>query len=147
MRARLLIAVALLAPPAGAASRVTIVRPPAIDAEHAVTLVRLRAELGAAGFDVVDVDGEDGDPRTQVEQGDTRDSFATIVLVPGAGGAAVDVWIADHVTRKTVVRTIRVAPTDRDASSLVAVRAVELLRASLLETREFSPVGDHEARR
>lgn len=123
---------AFFATAAAAGSRVTIVRPPAPSPEHDATIVRLKAELATAGFDAVEREVAAGDPRLQAERTGGEDAFATIVIVPGAEGAAVDVWIADHVTSKTVVRSIRVS--DADASSLVAIRAVELLRASLLES-------------
>src|SRR5262249_46664680 len=62
-----------------------------------------------------------------------------VAEVPGG----VDVWIADRVTGKLVQRTVTA-----DDPSTVAIRAVELLRASLLEERSPHPSrGEVEADR
>jgi hypothetical protein len=59
-------------------------------------------------------------------------AFAAIRIVPLGG--AVEVWIADRVTGKTVVReVISGAEGGTGSEDTVAVGAVELLRASLLE--------------
>jgi hypothetical protein len=104
------------------------------------TLTRLRAELTAAGFEITEVErhGEDAREAAEAEQGATG-AFATIAIVPRTADAA-DIWIADRITGKTVVRRIQVpGGTGRDAGAVLAVRAVELLQASLLEAREPAP--------
>jgi hypothetical protein len=58
---------------------------------------------------------------------------ATIVLA--AAGTGADIWIADRVTSKTSVRRIDIKASAQGAS-ILAVRTVELLRASLLETQQ-----------
>jgi hypothetical protein len=49
-----------------------------------------------------------------------------------ANGAFADVWISDRLTGKTVVRRIEVG-AGPNATAVLAIRALELLRASLLE--------------
>jgi hypothetical protein len=57
-------------------------------------------------------------------------------LVPSGEGA--EVWVADRVTGKTVIRRILVPP-DAAGSDAIATGAVELLRASLMELHAPSP--------
>ncbi|WP_437930634.1 hypothetical protein WMF37_15835 [Sorangium sp. So ce291] len=127
------------APPqeaAAAASRVVIVEADADDPLVREAATRLRAELGAAGFEVVSVprarDGDARDVRAALERA-ARDegAFAAAALFRSRAGATADLWIVDRVTQKTVVRTVEVAGAA--APSVMAVRAVELLQASLLE--------------
>jgi hypothetical protein len=104
------------------------------------TLTRLRAELIAAGFEITEIErhGEDAREAAEAEPG-VAGVFATIAVVPRTADAA-DIWVADRVTGKTVVRRIR-SPggPGGDMGSVLAVRAVELLQASLLEALEPLP--------
>lgn len=59
-------------------------------------------------------------------------AVAAIALVRHGDDASVDVWLVDRVTGKTTLRTI-VAEHGADESSVLAIRAVDLLRASLQE--------------
>ncbi|WP_437666169.1 hypothetical protein [Sorangium sp. So ce1182] len=121
---------------AAAASRVAIVEADADDPLVREAATRLRAELGAAGFEVVSVprarDGDMRDVRAALERA-ARDegAFAAAAIFRSRAGATADLWIVDRVTQKTVVRTVEVAGAA--APSVMAVRAVELLQASLLE--------------
>jgi hypothetical protein len=114
-------------------SRVSVVRSSPADRVLREADTRLRAELLDAGFEVVEVDLPPGDPRSEVEDAapDTP-SFATIAMSRAANGAFADVWISDRVTGKTVVRRLQVG-AGPDATTVLAIRALELLRASLLE--------------
>jgi hypothetical protein len=120
-------------------SSVTVVSTP-----HAGPLVeeavsRLAAELRSAGFSVRVVEGSSGgDGRAQVEgepaDGGPAEPFATIAIVTTDRGAVADMWVADHVTKKTLVRRVDIRDASAsNAASDLAVRSVELLRASLLE--------------
>ena len=60
------------------------------------------------------------------------DALAAINLVAETGKTSVDVWLVDRVSGKTTMRTV-VVQKSADASSVLAIRAVELLRASLRE--------------
>ncbi len=103
---------------------------------------RVRAELLDAGFEVVEVDRPPGDPRSEVEDtAPDASSFATIAMNRAANGAFADVWISDHVTGKTVVRRIEVG-SDPNATNVLAIRALELLRASLLELAAKGPPSE-----
>lgn len=94
---------------------------------------RLRAELVAAGFEVSDAAAAVGsDPRGAVEQAAREaGAFAAVIVSPAAGGTTADIWVTDRVTGKTSVRTVEVRGTT--AAADLAVRAVDLLKASLLE--------------
>lgn len=101
---------------------------------------RLRAELAASGFEVITIDRAPGaSPRESVEDIGLH-PVATLSIVTTEKGAAIDVWVADHLTGKTLVRRVdvdsRSAPS---APKVLAIRAVELLRASLLEAESAPP--------
>jgi hypothetical protein len=103
----------------------------------AQVLNRLAAELGAVGFGIdSQTVAAEADPRDQVEAAAQQsNAFSAIAVIQTKEGAAVDIWISDQVTGKTVVRRLelkRAAEAEQDLSVL-AVRAVELLRASLVE--------------
>jgi hypothetical protein len=96
----------------------------------------LGAVLVAAGFDTMEVDARTAnDARRAIEQGgDGTRVFATLALRPVASSTEIDVWIADSMTQKTSVRRVAVMTRNRSAASReVALQAVDLLRASLLE--------------
>jgi hypothetical protein len=63
-------------------------------------------------------------------------AIAAVRVVPSRGG--VEVWIVDRVTGKTVLREVLPAGGAQQQQEMVALRAVELLRASLLEVRDRS---------
>lgn len=132
----------------GARSRVTVVRAASSDPLIREANTRLRAELAAAGFDVLDVDGPAGSVRDEVEStSEATKSFATVAIERAGTGASADVWISDLVTGKTVVRRLRVG-SESNAAAVLAIRALELLRASLLEvTVPVSEAPDEAARR
>ena len=117
----------------GARSTVALVRSSSGDHVLREARTRLRAELLDAGFDVVEVDRAPGDPRAEVEDSAPATSgFATVAMSRAGDGAFADIWISDHVTGKTVVRRLEVG-ADPEAPAVLAIRALELLRASLLE--------------
>ncbi|WP_437490633.1 hypothetical protein WME75_14070 [Sorangium sp. So ce1014] len=132
------------APPpeaAAAASRVVIVEADADDPLVREAATRLRAELGAAGFEVVRVPrarrGDAHDARDALERAaQDEGAFAAAAIFRSRAGATADLWIVDRVTQKTVVRTVEVSGAA--APSVMAVRAVELLQASLLEANLLS---------
>jgi len=124
---------AMVAAAEGARSRVALVRTPDSDRLLREATTRLKAELHEAGFEVVEVESAPGDPRAEVEEASVRSqSFATIAINRAGSGALADAWISDHVTGKTVVRRLRVGGKS-NAATVLAIRVLELLRASLLE--------------
>jgi hypothetical protein len=94
---------------------------------------RLRAELAASGFTVETVAlPPQADARTTVERvAREAGAFAAVMVSPSNGGTSADIWVTDRVTGKTSVRNVEVSGTTAPAD--LAVRAVDLLQASLLE--------------
>jgi hypothetical protein len=150
----LMLVLALLAhraPPAtaGSAQRVVVVR--ALDDDgpaHQVTTL-LEAELKAAGFEMVEIDP---DPRggadvEVVAAAWTRlQPVAILVIVaplaPHAGtgtdvtanaGPAIDFWIEDPAIGRRSARRIEVTGAANVAAADLALKAVEILRGTLVE--------------
>ena len=115
------------------------------EAGHEVT-TRVRAELGAAGFDVMVMPVTEPDPKQAVEATGPELHPASVLLVVRQEGGT-ELWLADRMLRKTVVLRLKseAAEPAADASghdaARVAVQAVELVKARLAElalTREQS---------
>jgi hypothetical protein len=105
---------------------------------------RVRRELQGLGLDVIVIKPPDeGSPsRAPLEQAARSvGAVAAVRLVPSSVGK-VEVWVADRVTGKAVVRELDAL--DSGASdAAVAVGSVELLRASLMELHSGEPLhGD-----
>jgi hypothetical protein len=117
-----------------AQSRVVVLEPVNAEGPLRDALTRTRAELAAEGFEVVVQQLPEGaDTRRTLESAaESADAEAAIAIESITGGA--DVWVTDRVTGKTLVRTVDVRdqPTNEQPRAL-AIRAVELLRASLVE--------------
>jgi len=120
-------------------SRVRLFRSNEADAIVREAATRLEAELHAAGFAV---DWEDaaaaGDPMRALEAGGPP-SFASIAISRIGSEAVADIWVVDHLSGETLIRRVDAgaAPGAEPARTL-AIRAVELLRASVLELRKRS---------
>jgi hypothetical protein len=114
--------------------RVVLVRPEVQDPVLLDAWNRLSAELKIDRFSVQIVDGATVDtaPAALSEVARKLDALAAINLVSETGKTSVDVWLVDRVSGKTTMRTV-VVRKSADASSVLAIRAVELLRASLRE--------------
>jgi len=127
------------------AARVALVHAERPDALEQRTLTRLRAELAAAGFEVADVVRSQGTDREAAEIDPKLGGvFATIVIAPRSPDAA-DVWVADRITGKTLVRRVEGGAERGDVAAVLAVRAVELLQASLLEAVGHAPRREQAA--
>jgi hypothetical protein len=123
------------------APRVVLAAPASPDEVVAEVATRVRAELLAAQFDVVFVTLTPGaNPREQVEAASLEPRpIATLAIVRLADRPAVDVWVYDRLTEKTLVKRLDLGRrVDPELTSALAIHAVELLRASLLETRTRS---------
>ena len=95
----------------------------------------LRAELANLGLNVLVVDRGDHEltPGELTEAARRNRAFAAFRVLVGQG--RVEVWLADRVTGKVLLREVlktQAQQTETGESAVVA-RAVELLRASLLE--------------
>lgn len=125
-------ALALLAGPRGYAAdeapRIALIEDPA----ETTILPRLRAELSELGLDVRTVAKHPDEqlPRDLIAAARASDSVAAFRIV--VEGDRADVWIADRVTGKVVLREM-LPRGPRIDGRLVALRAVELLRVSLME--------------
>jgi hypothetical protein len=123
------------APARAEGSRVVVLTP--VGAAPAVqrAVRRTQAELRAAGFVVLVEDAPIGDVRRALSTAATKaDAVAAIAIVPDQAGAAADVWVADRLSDKTLIRTVRVASVpSAERPRALAIRAVELLRASFVE--------------
>lgn len=133
----LVLGLALFSSPAQAErSRVVVLRRPAASSAVQDAIRRTEAELAAEGFTVVAEEAPtEGDLRqTLAAAARSANAVAAIAVIPDEGGATADVWVSDRVTDKTVIRTLRVdgLPASERPRAL-AIRAVELLRASFVE--------------
>jgi len=109
------------------------------------------AEFSALGFDVETVDGTATDTEGQwAELGSIVEEKKAVCalrisLADAGSRKGADVWVNETVTGKTIYRFIPFEGSpDAEAASVVALRVVELLRASLLELT-MAPEGAKEA--
>ena len=103
----------------------------------------LRSELEAAGFEVVLVPATAGAPDQLEAIAVQSDSVAAISLAQPQGAVSASVWVTERITGKTLLRAVRPEKQSAEAPSIIALRAVELLRASLLELNEpHAPRGE-----
>lgn len=125
---------ALASPP----QDVVVLLRPAPDASPALqgAFHRLQGELALHGFAMRVVDAPEAQPGDLDAEADRGRAAAAVGFFEGEPGARVDIWISDRVTGKTSKRTIQPAP-GQDAATVLAVRALELLRASLREYSEL----------
>jgi hypothetical protein len=115
--------------------------------DHEV-MTRVRAELSAAGFDVLVLPVVEEDPKLAVESAGRELRPASVLLVERVSRTASDediggteLWLADRMLGKTVVLRLRPAPrdtlgsdtSDSNEAARVAVQAVELVKARLAE--------------
>ena len=130
--------------------KVILIRPPAAPAAVTEALVRLRGELVAAGFDAEVTELTLGaDVRASLEKlapPSGGSATALVAVVASADPGSADLWVIDRVTGKTVVRKVNASGTDAPrVAEVLAVRAVELLRASFLELAIAAPPASAEA--
>jgi hypothetical protein len=122
------------------AATVAIVRPPNASADVTETLTRLRGELLSVGLEVAMSDrpaarGLAGaDSLTWLEQmAAERGASAIIDTVGDDALAALDVWVVKAHPRRFEVTRVAVEPDTANPSERLALRALEALRAGLLE--------------
>ena len=129
-----------------APSRVLIVRAGGADPLLDGAGLRLAAELRAAGFVVEEREAAGDEGLPQAEESATGGPFATVFLQRAHTGAATEVWVADHVTHKVVVRRLAARGRGDAAERSLALRIVELMRASLVEGLVLPPSEEDDSR-
>lgn len=124
----------LAGPPSAFAQRVLLVEPLPGDPAISEAFNRLRAELLLQEFEVqvLDTEGRRLTPEELEEAAQRADAFAAVALNRHARGTDADVSIADRVTGKISLRRLAIS-AGQDSPRVLAVRAVDLLRASLRE--------------
>ncbi len=99
---------------------------------------RVNGELKAAGFEVVVVPLRGEDAKSDLENA-ARDfnamaAFAIFVRPFEAGASVAEIWVSDRTRQKLVIQKAVLHETDRGrGSEILAVRAVELLKANLAD--------------
>ncbi len=101
----------------------------------------LAREFRALGFAVLLVPGRaSGERERRLELQELTESHraacAVRIVRPPAGQGAVELWVNDRVTRKMLFRQFEIpAEVGEREAEIIALRIVEMLRASLLELR------------
>jgi hypothetical protein len=120
---------------------VVILQPEPGDSVLGQALIRLENELKSAGFEIVLGPGPDHDPRWELEHASTPGTMVTITLRRADNEEAVDLWVLDRLSGKTLIRRVQVSLNEPNAPTILAVRATELIRASLLEITVKPAIG------
>jgi hypothetical protein len=120
------------------APAVILLRPATPDEVTTEAMARVHGELKAAGFEVAVVPLRGDDTRGELESaGRDRHAVAAFALFvrPTEGGASVaEIWVSDRIRQKIVIQNAVLHDTDRGrGAEILAVRAVELLKASLVD--------------
>lgn len=115
---------------------VVLVRPRAENVLVDEAITRIKGELIADDFEVSVADAPPGsDPISILAQATrTTDAAVTLGMFLEEDATAAELWVVDELTQKTVVRRVGIGRTPAgNVPEVLARRAVELLRASLLE--------------
>jgi len=123
---------ALLCSPAQAQERVLLLAPQTPEPMLLELYHRLEAELRIHGFETVTLVGtpDEGAEAALGAEASARGALAAIAVVLRNRNAALDVWLVDPELGRASLRSLSANAGDETAN-LVAVRAVDLLRASL----------------
>jgi hypothetical protein len=120
--------------PLAEAQRVALVRPSDGDPALVEAFNRLTAELRLQDFDVTiaDTSGDARMPENLDLVARRANAPASVAFVQHEGRTAVDVWLYDRTTGRSIVR--RLEPTaGTEVPNVLAIRAVDLLRVNLRE--------------
>lgn len=98
-------------------------------------LTRIREELAAGGFEVVVSDsGTSNDPLSTAEAMTHQpDAVAVIALMGDPEAGSAEIWIVDHIAGPPEVRRIVSSEDPAHAPEVLAIRTIEVLRASALK--------------
>ncbi|HXX66132.1 MAG TPA: hypothetical protein VEK07_03070 [Polyangiaceae bacterium] len=133
-------ALATLSPTAvaeGPSRTVVVLQMPAADEVTTEARTRVQGELEAAGFRVVLLPSNRENAEHDVETaGDALSPLGAFAIFARSeeGGAVAEIWVSDRLRQKTVIQRASLAAAHHERQSeILAVRAVELLRASFAE--------------
>ncbi|MGC4068029.1 MAG: hypothetical protein QM784_25950 [Polyangiaceae bacterium] len=114
-----------------------------VDSGEEALTTRLCQEMEALGLTVIVGDDVAEGASALETEARRRDAIAAVRVLDTRSGT-VEMTIIDRATGKTVQRRLVIAtPSDPAAAELIAVRTVELLRASLMELHSSHPArGD-----
>jgi hypothetical protein len=118
---------------------VLVLRGPTSDPATSEAAVRVEGELTAAGFRVKILPLNGTDTEGTLESAGRELSpvaaFAIFARVSEADGSAIaEIWVTDRVQQKTVIERAQLGHGNQNRESeILAVRAVELLKADLVE--------------
>jgi hypothetical protein len=131
----LIVGLVVAGPAFAEAPRVLLIRPTGAATEVKIALVRVAGELAADGFEVVPIEAEPGATSAMsLARAENAAGATTVGLFLNAEGTNAELWVVDKLTDKTVVRHLATAQqSENTLPEVLAVRVVELLRASLLE--------------
>jgi hypothetical protein len=148
-RRRLTFAVVLAAVGAGLASQaraeadadvvVVLLRPVPASDLLAETLVRIKSELLAGGFQVTVTDTPAAllvpDPQVLKQLASrAKPPSATLAIFGNLEQGKAELWVVDRITGKGLIRRVQVeTSSDRPISEVLAIRVQELMRAALVE--------------
>jgi hypothetical protein len=119
--------------------QVVLLKPPVTDDVTSDALARVRGELTAAGFEVSMLPQDAAlDVRTALETvGRELDPIAAFAIVRAPTGNTAEIWVCDRIAGKSVIQSVRLdvagTPGEPSRSVVLAVQAVELLKASLAQ--------------
>ena len=107
-------------------------------------MARVNGELKAAGFEVAVVPSGGDDARRELESAahdhNAIAAFAIFVRSTERGTSVAEIWVSDRIRQKLVIQDAVLHDTDRGrGSEILAVRAVELLKASLADFWTSAP--------
>jgi hypothetical protein len=99
---------------------------------------RVNGELKAAGFDVAIVALNSDDAKRELESAgrelNALAAFAIFVRPYEGGTSVAEIWVSDWIRQKIVIQRAVLHEVDRErGSEILAVRAVELLKANLAD--------------
>jgi hypothetical protein len=117
---------------------VVLLRGSAPDEVTTEATARVKGELKAAGFDVAVFALSGSDARRDLETAGRElnpiAAFAIFVKPSREGTAVAEIWVSDRIRQKTIIQNAILADRDRGrGAEILAVRAVELLKASLAD--------------
>ncbi len=127
------------------APTVLVLRGPTSDEATSEAAVRVEGELTAAGFRVKVLPLAGVDTESDLESAGHEFSpvaaFAIFARAPeGDGRSVAEIWVTDRVRQKTVIQRAQLGHGNQNRESeILAVRAVELLKANLIEL--WTPTG------